>query len=127
MIELTIESILELSPSRELRPLGLHRRKESIQGQTEEVIGQGTESCIGVDKAREASPSNFLLQLLQVQRGRMEQRRCRTPRDVIAQKRKSIADQRKAKGDDKGTRSDIRLVSHVHMQIDGATYGPKNS
>jgi hypothetical protein len=52
--------------------------QKPIQSQTEEVVAQGAQEGLGVEQARESSPSHLFLQLLEIEAVGMEQRRCRT-------------------------------------------------
>src|SRR5262245_31831045 len=125
----TVESVLEFSAAPELSSLGLISREKSIQSHAEQVVAQSTKEGLCVDEARQACPADFLLQLLPVQGGGVEQGRGRTARDVIAEKCKSIADDGEDGRDHKGTRSTERdqMSSYTGGNTNRATYGPKNS
>lgn len=109
----------------EFNALALLGREESIESQTQKVIGQSAQKGIGVEKAGEASPTNFLLQLLHIKRIRVKQRRRRTSRDVVAQEREDIDQDWQTKRNDEGSGAGICQCRSSHARC--KTHGPRNS
>lgn len=73
----TIEAVLKFTTRSQFSPLRRVRREESIKGQTQEIVAKSTEGSLRAEETRKASPSHFLLQLLQIEATRVKQRRSR--------------------------------------------------
>ena len=67
----TIEAVLQLATASQLSALDLSTGQEGVQSQTEQVVAERSKDGISVEQTLDASPSDFLLQLLPVEvRGR---------------------------------------------------------
>jgi hypothetical protein len=81
-----------------------------VKSQAEQVVAQSSKHRVGVDEALDAGPAHLALQLLDVETAGVEQRRCRTSRDVIAQKSEDIDEDGQTERDDKGARAVVELI-----------------
>lgn len=73
----TIETIAQLSTTPQLSTLNLSAGKEAVQSQAKQVITQRSENSIRVEQAFNTSPTDLLLQHLEIEVRGSEQDRCR--------------------------------------------------
>lgn len=62
----TIEAVLQTTTSAELCAFRFFSWEDSVQGQTEEVVGEVSEDGIPGDQALESGPTSLLLKLFKV-------------------------------------------------------------
>lgn len=77
--------VLEPLARCERNTIDFRTRQNSVQSQAEEVVAKSADESLPVEQAAETSPSHLSLQLLEIEGRRVEQRRCRTSREVVAE------------------------------------------